>query len=57
MRCAFHQLDAFLEAIAGRTLDGRPMPDIDIDDIFRIEKRDKSYIPADRDWHNPRLWK
>ncbi|KAL1514548.1 hypothetical protein AB1Y20_003645 [Prymnesium parvum] len=50
------QISAFLEATAGRTLDGRPQPDIDIDAIFQIEKRDKSYIPADRRWFRPREW-
>ena len=50
------QMNAFLAAVAGRTLDGLPKPDIDIDTIFRIEKRDKSHLPTERIWFSPRDW-
>ncbi|KAL3899477.1 MAG: hypothetical protein SGPRY_012633, partial [Prymnesium sp.] len=48
------QITAFLEAISGRTLDGQPQSDIDIDTIFRIEKQDRSYVPKDRSWFKHR---
>ena len=50
------QMNAFLDAVAGRALDGQPKPDIDIDTIFRIEKRDKSHLPTERIWFSPRDW-
>ena len=30
--------------------------DIDIDAIFKIEKADKSWMPAQRAWYNAREW-
>ena len=30
--------------------------DVDIDAIFKIEKADKSWMPAQRAWYNAREW-
>ena len=49
------QIEAMLGALAGKLpLTGAPMtPGIDVDGIFMMEKRDKSYLPRDRGWLNP----
>jgi hypothetical protein len=51
------QIETMRDAVRGRTpLTGAALSDIDVDGIFRIEKRDKAYLPADRDWFQPRTW-
>ena len=37
-------------------LTGEPILDVDVDTIFRLEKQDKSYLPQDKTWFNPRSW-
>ena len=52
------QIEAMQAAVAGRTpLTGEPQSSIDVDTIFLIEKQDKSYLPRDRTWFQPQLWK
>ena len=51
------QIEAMQAALAGRLpLSGEPLAEIDVDAIFKIEKRDKSYLPADREWFRVRQW-
>ena len=51
------QIEAMQQALDGRlALDGQSLPEVDVDAIFKIEKRDKSYIPYDRTWFQPSLW-
>ena len=51
------QIEAMQAAVAGRPpLTGAPLDDIDVDQIFLIEKQDKSYLPADRTWFQPKTW-
>ena len=46
------QIEAMLAALKGKLpLSGAPMtPAVDVDGIFLMEKRDKSYVPEDRRW-------
>ena len=52
------QIEAMQDALRTRNLPltGAAVDDIDVDQIFFIEKQDKSYIPADRAWFTPRDW-
>ena len=55
------QIDAFLSAMEARDrggggLLGGGVLDVDIDAIFKIEKADKSWMPAQRAWYNAREW-
>ena len=52
------QIEAMQSALGGRTgpLSGAPLEDVDVDQIFMIEKRDKTYLPADRTWFKPHDW-
>ena len=64
------QLDTFLrEAARGRSLAGaadtadggvewgdEALRRIDIDAVFKIEKRDKAHLPRDRAWFRPAEW-
>ena len=46
------QIEAMLAALKGKLpLSGAPMtPAVDVDGIFLMEKREKSYVPEDRRW-------
>ena len=37
-------------------LSGAALSHIDVDGIFNIEKRDRSYVPRDRAWFQGREW-
>ena len=56
------QIDAFLSAMEARDRGGGGLLgelgvlDVDIDAIFKIEKADKSWMPAQRAWYNAREW-
>lgn len=59
------QIEAMLAALGDRgagpasgpgALTGAPLADIDVDTIFRIEKTDRSYMPQDKIWFEPRKW-
>ena len=63
------QLDTFLREARGRspagaadTADGgvewgdEALRRIDIDAVFKIEKRDKAHLPRDRAWFRPAEW-
>ena len=56
------QIEAMRDALdgaavgGGQPLSGAPLDAIDVDGIFKIEKRDKSYLPRDRNWFNARQW-
>lgn len=51
------QLEAMQQALLGREpLDGTALTEVDVDAIFKIEKRDKSYVPQDRTWFQVRSW-
>jgi hypothetical protein len=51
------QIETMRDAVRGRTpLSGALVEGVDVDSIFLIEKRDRSYIPADRAWFRAREW-
>ena len=56
------EIDAFLSAMEARDRGGGGLLgelgvlDVDIDAIFKIEKADKSWMPAQRAWYNAREW-
>ena len=51
------QIEAMQEALADRPpLTGALVEDVDVDAIFRIEKADRSYLPADRTWFDYKSW-
>ena len=51
------QLEAMQQALLGREpLDGTALTEVDVDSIFKIEKRDKSYVPQDRSWFQVQSW-
>eukprot|EP00965_Chrysotila_dentata_P260638 6213983-Pleurochrysis_carterae.AAC.3 len=49
------QIEAFLNAMDGLQL-SYPQANVNITQIFMIEKQDKSYVPVDRTWHAPWQW-
>ena len=52
------QIEAMQEALRGYTLplSGAPLEEIDVDQIFLMEKQDRSYVPTDRAWFQARDW-
>ena len=52
------QIEAMQSALVGKLpLTGEPLtPGIDVDAIFMIEKKDKSYLPRDKSWFRPGEW-
>ena len=57
------QIEAMRDALSGqlghavgRALSGTPLDEIDVDAIFKIEKRDKGYLPRDQAWYRPLDW-
>jgi hypothetical protein len=52
------QIEAMADALKEHALPltGQPVQGVDVDSIFLLEKRDRSYLPADREWFQPNRW-